>query len=89
MACVAVLGTFIGGGVAASGEQTAIRIAIAVVLLVPVALLPRFRALWPGAALPSGILSHLVRSLFVILQYAGIGLLMISLNPLVTCVTTC
>ncbi|WP_416899646.1 MAG: hypothetical protein ACMVY4_08055 [Minwuia sp.] len=87
MASVAVMATFIGGGVAASGDQTAIRIALAVILFVPVLLLPRLKVLWPGGALPASPAVHAARSLFVLLQYGGVGLLMLSLIPVVTCVT--
>jgi len=89
MACVGVLGTFVGAGVAASAERETIQVAIVVILLVPVALLPRFRTLWPGGNLPANPVVHLIRSIFVLLQFGGIGLLMISLIPVFTCVTTC
>lgn len=79
MAALAVVGTFVGGGVAASADVTWIRAALLVILLVPVLLLPRFRAVWPGAELPRNLAVHAGRSLFVILQYAGVGLLMVSL----------
>lgn len=79
MTAVAVVGTFIGGGVAASADVTAIRAALIAILFVPVLLLPRFRSVWPGAQLPRNFGVHAGRSLFVILQYAGVGLLMVSL----------
>jgi len=79
MAALAVIGTFVGGGIAASADVTAIRIALLVILAVPVLLLPRFRSVWPGAELPRNAAVHAGRSLFVLLQYAGVGLLMISL----------
>lgn len=79
MAAIGVLGTFVGGGVAASAEREVIQVALLVILLVPALLLPRFRSLWPGAELPGNPLVHAGRSLFVLLQYAGVGLLMLSL----------
>lgn len=79
MAALAVIATFIGGGVAASADVTAIRVALIVILLVPVLLMPRFRSVWPGAELPGSLLVHAGRSLFVVLQFAGVGLLMVSL----------
>jgi hypothetical protein len=79
MAALAVIATFIGGGVAASADVTAIRVALLAILLVPVLLMPRFRSVWPGAELPRNVGVHAGRSLFVVLQYAGVGLLMMSL----------
>lgn len=79
MAVIGVLSTFIGGGVAASAERGTIQFALVVILAVPVLLLPRFKSVWPGAELPRNIAVHAGRSLYVILQYAGIGLLMMSL----------
>ncbi len=76
---LAVIATFIGGGVAASADVTAIRVALLAILLVPVLLMPRFRSVWPGAELPRNVGVHAGRSLFVVLQYAGVGLLMMSL----------
>jgi hypothetical protein len=78
-ASLAVFAIFIGGGVAASGETTAIRIAVAGVLLLPVLLLPRLKLLWPGMSAPSSAAVHAARSLFVLLQYGGIALLVASL----------
>jgi hypothetical protein len=79
MAAIGVMGSFVGFGVAASADETAIRAALAVILLVPVLLLPRFKSVWPGAALPRNPIVHAGRSLFVVLQYCGVGLLMMSL----------
>lgn len=78
-ASLAVFAIFIGGGVAASGETTPIRIAVALVLLLPAALLPRVRLLWPGMVPPPSPAAHAARSVFVLLQYGGIALLVASL----------
>lgn len=77
MASVGVMVLFIGLGTAAAvGEdQSTIRAALAAVLLLPILLLPRFRPVWPGAELPSNLLVHAVRSVFVAAQFAGVGLL--------------
>ncbi|WP_417513733.1 hypothetical protein [Minwuia sp.] len=79
MAAVAVLGTFLGAGVAASAERQTIQAVLLIILVLPVLLLPRMKTLWPGAALPGSLPSHVARSLFVLLQYGGIALLMLSL----------
>jgi hypothetical protein len=48
-------------------------------LFLPVLLLPRLKLLWPGMSAPSSAAVHAARSLFVLLQYGGIALLVASL----------
>lgn len=71
----AVLIIFVGAAVASAGDQTTIRVGALIALLLPLLILPRIAALWPSQQRPTGLLHHLVRSVFVLIQYGGIGLL--------------
>jgi len=71
----AVLIIFVGAAVASAGDQTTIRIGALIAMLLPLIILPRIAPLWPSQQKPVGLLHHLVRSVFVIIQYGGIGLL--------------
>ncbi|MDF1719544.1 MAG: hypothetical protein P1U65_02615 [Minwuia sp.] len=72
---VAVLIIFIGAAVASAGDQTTIRIGAVIAMLLPLIILPRIAALWPSQQGTSNILHHVARSLFVIIQYGGVALL--------------
>ncbi len=71
----AVLIIFVGAAVASAGDQTVIRIGALIALALPLFILPRIAVLWPGQQGVQGIAHHVVRSLFVVIQYGGVALL--------------
>lgn len=71
----AVLIIFIGAAVASAGDQTTIRIGALIALALPLIILPRIASLWPSQQAASGMAHHLMRGLFVIIQYGGVALL--------------
>ncbi len=75
----AVLIIFVGAAVASAGDQTTIRIGALIALALPLIILPRIAVLWPSQQGCAGIGHHLLRSLFVIIQYAGVALLITSI----------